>query len=116
MTATTTDHEVVCIVHDLRFETPLVPERFPTQNEPSHVEVRQQWRDRSTNNVAKNWLTFDIVIPRSRLKAIRGQGPDFDLVQVDKEVTSTQNVGGVVHGRNKPDKEQGKKEEGSRPS
>ena len=62
--------------------------------------------DRSTNNVAKSWLTFDIVIPRSRLKPIRGQGPDFDLVQVNKEVTSIQNVGGDVHGRNQPGKEE----------
>ncbi len=62
--------------------------------------------DHATNNVAKSWLTFDIIIPRSRLKPIRGQGPDFDLVQVDKEVTSTQNVGGGVHGRKKPKKEE----------
>ena len=61
---------------------------------------------RPTNNLAKNWLTFDIVIPRSRLKPIRGQGPDFDQVQVDKEVTSTPNVGGGVHGRNKPKEEE----------
>ena len=44
--------------------------------------------ERSTNNLAKIELTFDIVIPRSRLKSIRGQGPDFEL-QVNKEVTST---------------------------
>jgi hypothetical protein len=31
--------------------------------------------------------------------------PDFDQVQVDKEVTSTHNVEGGVHGRNKPNKE-----------
>ena len=57
----------------------------------------------ASNNLAKNWLTFDIIIPRSRLKSIRGQGPDFE-VQVDKEVTSTQGVGGDVHGRKKPKK------------
>jgi len=69
-------------------------------------DVRQQWRKRATNNLAKSGLTFDIVIPRSRLKPIRGQGPDFIKLQVDKEVTSTQNVGGDVHGRSKPNKEE----------
>jgi hypothetical protein len=62
-------------------------------------------RHRSTNNLAKNWLTFDIVIPRSHLKPVRGQGPDFDQVLVDKGVTSIQNAGGDVHGRSMPEKE-----------
>lgn len=60
---------------------------------------------RPANNLAKNWILFDIVIPRSRLKSIRGQGPDFE-VQVDKEVTSAQSVGGEVHGGKKPKKRQ----------
>jgi len=65
------------------------------------IDVGQQRRNRPANNVAKSWLTFDTVIPRSRLKSIRGQGPDFE-VQVDKEVTSTRSVGGDAHGRKKP--------------
>ena len=59
----------------------------------------------STNDVAKNWLTFDIIIPRSRLKPIRGQGPDFEIVPANKGVTPTHSVGGEVHGRNKPRKQ-----------
>jgi hypothetical protein len=58
---------------------------------------------RPANNLAKNWDLFDIVIPRSRLKSVRGQGPDFE-VQAYKEVTSTQSVGGGFHGGKEPKK------------
>ena len=88
-------HEVVGVSH--KAKTAFV--EMPVENIQS--DVGQQRRNRPTNNLAKNWLTFDIVIPRSRLKSIRGQGPDFE-VHVDKEVTSTQSVGGDVHGRKKP--------------
>jgi hypothetical protein len=37
-------------------------------------DVRQQWRQRPHNNVAKRGLTVDRVIPRDRLKARYGQG------------------------------------------
>ena len=77
--------------------------KFPV--EVIQHNIRQERRNHPTNNVANSWLTLDIVIPRSRLKPIRGQGPDFEQVQVDKEVTSTHNVEGGVHGRNKPNKE-----------
>lgn len=70
--------------------------------EPVEIQIRQQRRDRPTNNLAKSGLTFDIVIPRSRLRPMRGQGPDFIKAQVDKEVTSTQSVGGDIHGGKKP--------------
>ena len=38
-------------------------------------------RKHPANNLAKNWLTFDIVISRSRLmKPIRGQSPKFGQI------------------------------------
>ncbi len=97
--ATAEHHEVIGISHKAK----AVFVKMPVENIQS--DVGQQRRNRPTNNLAKSWLTFDIVIPRFRLKPIRGQGPDFDKVQVDKEVTSTQSVGGNVHGRKKPGKE-----------
>ena len=92
------DHRVIRIACELNLRE-VTPQPFIER--VMHEQVRQQGTGRATNNLAKSWLTYDIVIPRSRLKSIRGQGPDFE-VQVDKEVTSTQSVGGDVHGRNKP--------------
>src|SRR5436305_2964267 len=40
------DHEVVGVGHDASAEASLQPEHLPSQHEPAHVEVRQQWRDR----------------------------------------------------------------------
>ena len=98
-------HEVVGIADDNHFAPcpALSPLVHPKVEHVVQVDIRQQGRDDAANNLAKNWISFDIVIPRSRLKSIRGQGPDFE-VQVNKEVTSTQSVGGDVHGRKKPKK------------
>ena len=38
----TADHEVVGVVDDVCSQTLFVPEHFPPQHEPSHVEVAQQ--------------------------------------------------------------------------
>src|SRR5215211_2974752 len=37
------DHEVVGIGYDARAETSLQPEHLPSQHEPAHVQIRQQW-------------------------------------------------------------------------
>src|SRR5256885_17080709 len=37
------DHEVVGVGHDASAEASLQPEPLPSQHEPAHVEVRQQW-------------------------------------------------------------------------
>ena len=99
-----THHKVIRVADDddvapgVVFTPPLDPQVEHVVQE----HICQEWRYRPTNNLAKSGLTFDIVIPRSRLRPIRGQGPDFIKAQVDKEVTSTQSVGGDVHGGKKP--------------
>src|SRR6266851_798577 len=37
------DHEVVGVGHDARAEALLQPKHLPSQHEPAHVEIRQQW-------------------------------------------------------------------------
>jgi hypothetical protein len=93
--------QIIRIVDDPRAEFPFVPELLPGQHKSAKVQICKKRGTHPTNNLAKKGLTFDIVIPRSRLKSIRGQGPDFE-VQADKEVTSTPSVEGDVHGREMP--------------
>src|SRR5260370_9057683 len=45
--ALTADHEGIGIVDDLSAETGLVSQRLPAQDEPTHIEVTQQRRERS---------------------------------------------------------------------
>ena len=96
-------HKVIRIADDDDV-APCVISTPPLDPQVEHVvqeHVGQERRDHAANNLAKSWLTFEIVIPRSGLKSIYGQGPDFE-VEADKEVTSTRDVGGDVHGREKP--------------
>ena len=44
--AATADHEIIGVVDDLGSKPRLVSQRLPSQNEPTHVEVAQQRRDR----------------------------------------------------------------------
>src|SRR5215208_4210357 len=37
------DHEVVGVGHDASAEASLQPEQLPSQHEPAHVQIRQQW-------------------------------------------------------------------------
>src|ERR1022692_1554651 len=37
------DHEIVGVGHDTTAEASLQPELLPSQNEPAHVKIRQQW-------------------------------------------------------------------------
>ena len=37
------DHEVVGVGHDARAEALLQPEHLPSQHEPAHVKISQQW-------------------------------------------------------------------------
>ena len=37
------DHEIVGVGHDARAEAFLQPELLPSQHEPAHVKIRQQW-------------------------------------------------------------------------
>ena len=39
------DHEIVGIGHDASAEASLETEHLPSQHEPAHVEIRQQWGD-----------------------------------------------------------------------
>ena len=82
------DHEVVRIADDLRLRPVGRPVR-PVKGllKPVQVDVGQQRRKRSSNNVAKNGLTMHIDIPRSRLKAGYGQGTRFQQDISEKEVT-----------------------------
>ena len=84
----TEDHEVVRIADDLRLRPVGRPVR-PVKGllKPVQVDVGQQRRKRSSNNVAKNGLTMHIDIPRSRLKAGYGQGTRFQQDISEKEVT-----------------------------
>src|SRR5580658_416441 len=41
--ASAQDHEVVSIGHEASAEASLKPEHLPSQHEPAHVEIRQQW-------------------------------------------------------------------------
>lgn len=82
------DDEIVRIADDLR----LRPVRRAVRSvesllEPVQVDVRKQGRNDAANDVAKNWLIFDIVIPRSRLVPSYGQGFGFGQHQSCKEVT-----------------------------
>src|SRR6516162_4362316 len=43
---TTADHEIIGIVHDVRFQTLLVPQLLPAEHEPAHVQIAQQRADR----------------------------------------------------------------------
>jgi hypothetical protein len=36
-------HEIVGVGHDARAEASLQPELLPSQYEPAHVEISQQW-------------------------------------------------------------------------
>ena len=37
------DHEIVGVGHDASAEALLQPEHLPSQHEPAHVQIRQQW-------------------------------------------------------------------------
>ena len=37
------DHEIVGVGHDASAEASLQPELLPSQHEPAHVQIRQQW-------------------------------------------------------------------------
>jgi DMSO/TMAO reductase YedYZ molybdopterin-dependent catalytic subunit len=39
------DHQVIGIVNDVRFQTFLVPQLLPTEHEPTHVQITQQWAE-----------------------------------------------------------------------
>src|SRR6202040_3658069 len=39
------DHEIVGVGHDTTARASLQPELLPSQHEPAHVNIRQQWRD-----------------------------------------------------------------------
>ena len=43
--AAATDHEIIGIVDDVSVKAFLVPQCLPTQNEPTHINIRQQWRE-----------------------------------------------------------------------
>ena len=43
--APATDHEVIGVVDDVSVKAFLVPQRLPTQNEPTHIDIRQQRRE-----------------------------------------------------------------------
>ncbi len=42
----TTDHKIIGIVNDVRFQTSLVPQVLPPEHEPAHVQITQQRSDR----------------------------------------------------------------------
>jgi len=44
--ATAADHEIIGIIDDVSAKTLLVTQRLPAQDEPTHVEVGEQGRDR----------------------------------------------------------------------
>jgi hypothetical protein len=44
----THDHEVVGIIDEASLEAVLMTKRLPAQNEPPHVEIRQQGRERGS--------------------------------------------------------------------
>src|SRR5271165_6632810 len=37
------DHEVVCVGYEASAEASLKPEHLPSQHEPAHVNIGQQW-------------------------------------------------------------------------
>src|SRR5437016_12743126 len=37
------DHKVIGVGHDARAEASLQPEHLPSQHEPAHVQISQQW-------------------------------------------------------------------------
>jgi hypothetical protein len=37
------DHEIIGVGHDARAEASLQPEHLPSQHEPAHVQICQQW-------------------------------------------------------------------------
>src|SRR6476469_8678471 len=39
------DHEIVGVGHDTPAKASLQPELLPSQHEPAHVNIRQQWRE-----------------------------------------------------------------------
>jgi hypothetical protein len=69
-------HKVIRVPHHNHISTAAIfPPPFNPQVE--HVvqeHVRQKWRDLASNNLAKNWLSLDNIIPRTRLRPRYGQG------------------------------------------
>src|SRR5262249_47550744 len=47
--AATADHHIIGIIHDERLQTLLVLQLFPTEHEPAHVQITQQWTDDCLN-------------------------------------------------------------------
>jgi hypothetical protein len=64
-------NEIIGVSHES------IAESFEMPVEEVQRDIRQQGRKDAGNNVAKNWPSFDTVIPRSRLKPRYGQGSTF---------------------------------------
>ena len=70
--AATADHQVVRVVHDVRPQTPFVPQFLPSQHEPAHVDIAEQRRDHA--HYAKGNFEFERVVT-----GWRGIHPVIDL-------------------------------------
>src|ERR1039458_7556698 len=92
------DDQIVRVVHDFRVELLFVAELFPRQNEPSEVEVGQQWRDHASNNSAKA-LIIEAILPRASLRPVYGQGcPAGPETVSTPSLSADQTRGGDGHG------------------
>jgi hypothetical protein len=54
--SSTADDKIIGVVHDVRFPTFFVPEFLPPEHKPTHVQVAEQWADRSSL-----WATSTLV-------------------------------------------------------